>query len=395
MLGPHCHALRVHAIVLTRDRPETMRRCIATALNTMSCGDALTVIDDSTDDYRHTTFDILRHRPYGHEVAVRHIPSALLTSAIKKGRQGLAVWLDRTGSRDIAPLRNLSLLLSTLLPSETTVLIDDDMCSYDINLLHHAVTSASQGSGMAVVGADISGINENDTISRLDNALDVIATSIPNEEPVSTSKLFGVSTSLSEYGAGFPQYASGGYLGFHLTTDRLFAFPPGYNEDWLWCILHQTLPGVGVSRSPEVVVHDPPSVRQTTRDDFLFELSGDLVFDCLMVYRASGWAAPAEALQHLASIKPTEDLLPATRARELSSRAAGLKTNPQALALVREHGLAVLESMLITGDLEMDGQHFLTIWCRDALAKQQAFSATLGDAALMSHVSTAVTERRV
>ena len=38
---------RVHAIVLTRDRPQILKRCVDTALSALGPVDALTVLDDS------------------------------------------------------------------------------------------------------------------------------------------------------------------------------------------------------------------------------------------------------------------------------------------------------------------------------------------------------------
>jgi hypothetical protein len=38
---------RIHAIILTRERSESLKRCIATALSTLRACDTLTVVDDS------------------------------------------------------------------------------------------------------------------------------------------------------------------------------------------------------------------------------------------------------------------------------------------------------------------------------------------------------------
>jgi hypothetical protein len=40
-------ATRVHAVILTRDRPGTLGRCVDTALSNLGSSDALTVLDDS------------------------------------------------------------------------------------------------------------------------------------------------------------------------------------------------------------------------------------------------------------------------------------------------------------------------------------------------------------
>src|SRR6202034_2698325 len=77
------------------------------------------------------------------------------------------------------------------------------------------------------------------------------------------------------------RYVSAGYLAFRLPHTALFAFPPGYNEDWVWCLIHGIVSQIQIRSLGEVVMHDPPVLRQFSEADLLFELMGDIVFDSL------------------------------------------------------------------------------------------------------------------
>ncbi len=387
-------ALRVHAVVLTCDRPETLRRCVSTALSCLTTHDALTVLDDSCDVSQVANLAVLRDETPASQARLRHIPAARLAAIIRQERPDVAVWLDRTAARDIAPLRNLSLLLSALVPAQTTVLVDDDVCGFDLNRLHESVSTAARSGGTAIVGADISGANENDTVSRLSAALDLLDSRPTGDGEVTAQQLFFVPTSSPTGVDGPPRYVSGGYLAFRVASHRLFAFPPGYNEDWLWCLLQRAYTDTTICRSGEVVVHDPPCVRKTTQDDFRFELPGELVFDCLLAFTPNVSSNTVDILQSLAQFPLSPQLLPSFRARELSQRAARIHDSSHGLDLVREYGLGALDSMLTAGELDIDGSQVLSAWCRDAIVKQQAFSATLGDPVLMSLIGNIIEGRK-
>lgn len=100
--APSHSELRIHAIVLTCDRPETLRRCLSTALRPLSAGDELTVLDDSCDKFQGANRAALREVKQTSQARVRHVQTAGLAAFIQCQRPDVAVWLERTAPRDIA-----------------------------------------------------------------------------------------------------------------------------------------------------------------------------------------------------------------------------------------------------------------------------------------------------
>src|SRR5215210_7936789 len=117
-------ATRIHAIVLTRDRPETLRRCIVTALASLGPEDMLTILDDSVPTLSPVNAALLAANPSVSSPTRVYLSTLraqeLLTRAVSRPD---LIWLSRTATRDIAPLRNLSLLLSVVVPAEITIFI--------------------------------------------------------------------------------------------------------------------------------------------------------------------------------------------------------------------------------------------------------------------------------
>ena len=261
---------RIHAIVLTRDRPETLRRCIATALSSLGPNDVLTILDDSSPAGPRTDASLLAMASIGPAPIRIYVSTVFAIEMITRSVSSSAqLWLSKTAPRDIAPLRNLSLLLSVAVPAQTTVFIDDDIHGFNLAETHLKVSALVQSGGGVVAGAHIGGINEMDTITRLSEAIDMIEDLPPGMEPQSVRDLFHTRGSSHTGGGGVARYLSAGYLAFRLPSERLFAFPPGYNEDWLWCLLHAEYPKVRILCLDEAVIHDPPSVRRPTREDCL------------------------------------------------------------------------------------------------------------------------------
>jgi len=305
------------------------------------------------------------------------------------------LWLAKTAPRDIAPQRNLSLLLAAAVPAETIVLIDDDIYGFDLAATHQRTNALAHAGRGVIVGADIGGTNETDTITRLTDAIEKLEDMPSSTKGESVSDLFQVSGSFrSAFGSVF-RYVSAGYLAFQLPPDQVFAFPPGYNEDWLWCLLHRGDAKVRILRSGTTVVHDPPSVRRSTREDFLFELVGELVFDCLEEQVGGIYLDPEAALRDLSEGVPSPTSMPAARALELMEKARSSGQNAGSLAVLEEYGLAVLADMLQTGELEIDGKQVLTDWCGDAIAKQRAVAATLRDEGAMPALQSLIREGRI
>ena len=98
-----------------------------------------------------------------------------------------------------------------------------------------------------------------------------------------------------------------------------------YNEDWLWCLMHSTISQVQVVSSGEVVTHDPPALRQSTRGDLLFELMGDVVLDSLEERSFPAPIDPETILTCLSDFPPPADSMPSPRVLELPEQSKTLE----------------------------------------------------------------------
>lgn len=387
---------RIHAIVLTRDRPETLRRCIATALSSLGPNDVLTILDDSSPAGPRTDASLLAMASIGPAPIRIYVSTVFAIEMITRSVSSSAqLWLSKTAPRDIAPLRNLSLLLSVAVPAQTTVFIDDDIHGFNLAETHLKVSALVQSGGGVVAGAHIGGINEMDTITRLSEAIDMIEDLPPGMEPQSVRDLFHTRGSSHTGGGGVARYLSAGYLAFRLPSERLFAFPPGYNEDWLWCLLHAEYPKVRILCLDEAVIHDPPSVRRPTREDCLFELVGDLIFDSLEDRRGENNLPPEAALTDLSKRIPYPASMPSSRALELGEKARSSIEKGCRLSAIEEFGITVLADMLKASELDMDGSQVLTGWCGDAIMKQRSFAGILRDNNAMSVLQSLMQEGRL
>lgn len=369
---------RIHAIVLTRDRPETLRRCLATALCSLGPDDMLTILDDSVANLgeargARSAVDLNVSGPTRIHLSASRVSEAISRSSLPAH----CLWLSKVTPRDIAPLRNLSLLFSAVVPSHTTVLIDDDIYSFDLLATHNQIAKLASASEGVIIGVEIGGISELDLITRLAEAIDTLKQLPASASTDSIRDLFRVRNGPHPAAKCELPYVSGGYLAFRIPPRLLFAFPPGYNEDWLWCLLHAKDAQVRVLRSGSAVIHDPPTIRTPTPEDVLFELIGDLIFDCLAERRHVKSQAPEVALMDLAEWPPSRDSMPSLRASKLMEKARSFIQDHGSLSVLEDYGLRVLAHMLQTGELEMDGSRILTEWSADAIAKHRSLSASL------------------
>ena len=386
---------RIHAIVLTCNRPETLRRCIASVLTSLGPEDMLTILDDSVPAISSVNAAFLATTASVSSPTRLHFLSSHAREIVCSSVSGSALfWLSKTGPRDIAPLRNLSMLLSLAASAETTVLIDDDIHGFDLLATHNRISELARGRRGVIAGAEIGGINEQDTVTRLGDAINMLEKRPRAEKAQSIRDLFEVPPS-SHSGIGSDtRYVSAGYLAFRLPPEQMFCFPPGYNEDWLWGLLHRSNSHMRILRFAEKVVHDPPAVLRPTRDDLLFELAGDLVFECLEEELGGNDLNPEEVLTALSSRLPRPAYMPSARAVELLAKARSSSQNGIDLSVIEEYGLDVLADMLRAGDLKMDGRAVLTDWCGDAIAKHKSFAETLQDERAIVAVKTMMQEGR-
>ena len=373
---------RVHAIVLTRDRPQILKRCVDTALSALGAVDALTVLDDSCAAVSHANEAALADGSRRSNAMITHLGAEQVHDVIARatGGQG-ALWQSRTALRDIAPLRNLTLLLSAVVDAKTTVLVDDDICDFDLLATHRILDAKHRSSGGGLVaGAQIGGTTEQDTLTRLSDAMRLLHLNY-HESRVPAESLFRMLPESDRERANPCGWLSGGYMAFRLPTTGLFAFPPGYNEDWLWCILHAAGREACLLRIDQTVMHEPPMLRKSTRDDILFELGGDLILDRLEERRYETPRKPEWVLEHLLD-GPPDLLTPSVRAETVLKQARGLSGNGHisALADLERYGLSALREMRVSGELEMDSIKRLRAWSADAAAKHRSFAKTLGTA---------------
>ncbi|MGH7243406.1 MAG: hypothetical protein ACREJD_08330 [Phycisphaerales bacterium] len=385
---------RIHAIILTRDRPDTLARCVSSVLCTLGGSDVLTVIDDSGPNARIANSRALLSASNPANILLNQLVWESTCAALGKMPTCQdATWLERTFERDIAPLRNLSLLLAATVSSETVVLIDDDIIGMNLLSMHAEVAALrSTGSG-AIVGAEIGGLSELDVVTRLWNAIDFLAERRSDAVSRGPREVFRATTGAIRQTDCSGHYASGGCLAFSLTPQQMTAFPPGYNEDWLWCLLGQRQ-DVRTAWSASPVTHDPPWVRRPSADDCLFELVGDLVLDCLEELRCENVLTPAQRLERLSKMKPGNDLFPETRVRELCDRLAAAAIDAEGRTMLREHGLASLIQLRDSGKLSGDWGSIVAAWSRDATSKLRSHQTAMLDVGVLAHLRSIWKEGR-
>ena len=187
-------APRVHAIVLTRDRPEGLRRCVETALSKLTWRDALTVLDDSAPLKASANRTSLVGIAKRSRTVVSHLLAAQAHRQVAAMNNGARMpWQARSAVRDIAPLRNLSLLLSAALGGHTTVLIDDDVTGFDLLATHRFLAEMLPLPNGVIVGAQMGGWTEMDTVTRLQDALTRL-TARSGQKGLAMAELFGATT---------------------------------------------------------------------------------------------------------------------------------------------------------------------------------------------------------
>ena len=136
-------------------------------------------------------------------------------------------WTCRTGERDIAPLRNTALLLAAAIGARTNVFIDDDMADFNIEETHHYVEALRPDCPNVIVGAQVFGQSEMDTITKLEMAARRMRVGV--DCGVTLDELLAVECS-DHAGSVECGWVSAGYMAFNLEPSQYFAFPPGYNR---------------------------------------------------------------------------------------------------------------------------------------------------------------------
>ena len=194
----HYGSTRIHAVILTRDRSEALERCVTTALSKLSADDTLTVLDDSCSTISRTNAAVLSQAARHSITQLTHVRTGKLHEAIARATGGpRALWQFKIAPRDIAPLRNLSLLVSGAVNAHTTVLVDDDISAFNLDDTHRMLDTFDHGAGGLVAGAEIGGMTEQDTVTRLSDAM-CLLTSKTQDFPVPTKETLSSASRLRE-----------------------------------------------------------------------------------------------------------------------------------------------------------------------------------------------------
>ena len=356
--------------------------------------DVLTVLDDSTPEVVAKNTNLLAAVASKSPAMIAHLIPARLYERIAEVAGGSDLqWQARTAPRDIAPLRNLTLLLSSAVKARTTVLIDDDICGFDLELTHKRFARLASGPCGLVVGAEISGQSEMDTLTRLHDALQELLSGENNHNTPLDDLFCNANSSCNtrnvDYGC-----VSAGYMAFNICPAQLFAFPPGYNEDWLWCLMHEISGKVRVLRSEQMVQHAPPEIRRGTRANIQFELAGDLIFESLCAHRDGERRTPLATLIALARYTPCSEVLPTSRIAEVINLIRALRTNRRTWSRLNHHGLSTLATVMNIGGLHLGEKTILPDWCEDAIGKHWSYSALPANEAVQSVMAAMAVEGR-
>lgn len=368
--------IRTNVIVMTHNRPQTLMRALRRASGSMGANDSLTILDDSDSSIATDNAGIAAALAHASSATMSYLPTGPTLAALRKTLPSAATgWMSRTSPRDIAPLRNLSLLISYALKAETTLLLDDDIDGFDVAATTSLVDSLSASRPEIIAGADMRGTIERDTITRLAESLPHLLTRSTHPPGDLHRLLFRVPNSPPSPLGGDCRHVSGGYLAFRLREGSTLAFPPGYNEDWLWCLLQRHRGTASVVRTGQTVHHDPPELPRSTSEDLVFELLGDLVFDCLEDLPEDHSIETDDLLDRLSLHSPPPDWLPAARAQELLDQIQATGLSGPDRELLGLYGLTAVEQAYAGGHLEIDAGKVLRQWCCDAQEKQRSFEA--------------------
>ena len=366
--------VRVHVIVLTRNRTRLLERSVAAAVGNLQACDVVTVLDDSGPAAMRRNAELLERMARGSAPVLTHMAPAEIYRELRKVTQvgEPQLWTYRAGRRDIAPLRNAALLLTAATGARTNVFVDDDMTDFNIEETHHHVEALRGEWTNVIVGAQIFGLSEMDTITKLAMA----ARRMRSREGyrARVEELLADECG-DQSGPVECDWVSAGYMAFNLEPSQYFAFPPGYNEDWLWCLLHRGAGKVRIIRSAQRVRHGPAETRSPTgNEDLWFELMGTW---CLTAYgccgpTGSGFRGSRSTLWRRSGRRSN-----CCRVHGFEScwrRWGGLGSTEGWSGFSRSGGLGVVRALVEDGYCERTERSVLGDWCADARAKDTALN---------------------
>ncbi|MGA9768384.1 MAG: hypothetical protein WBV94_05040 [Blastocatellia bacterium] len=372
-------------IILTRNRPRTLRRCVNIALESIGIADTLVILDDSDEWYVQENHAVLRNRT-PRATPIVHMSTRDLLDMLKQYLPTSALeWTNRMAQRDIAPIRNASLILSKCFEAGHVLLVDDDIVGFDISVTRYWLTRLAQKYSNVVVGAHIGGLDETDVISRITRGIKRACSCANTEsQSISVRESFTVMPKADEMQRE-TEMVSGGYLSFRFTSGVTEPFPPGYNEDWLWCLSLQSKRMASVFRIPQIVIHDPFVIRKPSENDLFFELRGDVALQReLARYKTCKRASMPTARQSGEewSTQQYDHDAPETWVKELLTQAAehGRECGAFIANQFRAFGLKLIKRMYIEGRFHLDWNQEFDLWKAQSERNRNSFCEAMNNA---------------
>ena len=296
----------VVAAVLTKDRPDILARSVS-MLADHHPGIAAMVIDDSAarSAVEENGRALARAASLG---AAYHVTAAAAAALCREidgatGRRGaIGPLLARTAPRDISGMRNLAVVASSALRPKTLFCIDDDVVACaprrGLPCFLDAVLDRHQSRRNAVVGARMGGIADDSYAGRLCRLCEGGggAALLDHERhilPPSAGWRSDGNPLWTEPAARRPRarrvpHVSGGMMAVRVGPRRIVPFPPGYNEDWNWCLLQSMLEGTEVLEDGHPAYHSPPALRRPDAAGIVWESLGDIMLYALRRAAAAG-----------------------------------------------------------------------------------------------------------
>ena len=278
-------------VILTKDRPHTLYRCIQTIIKTNNHNSTWLIIDDSNQKFCKQNFLILQKFVLWNN-KIFHVTHKIRSFIIRTLEKELDKELcnetfQKTYTRDISGLRNLGLLCSVILDSKITFLIDDDIVIVKHNNFLNETILEHKTKSNCIIGANLGGIIDESYFGRI---LYLIAKNLFSE----WMKKNLSNSEINEY-KKHPlwlrpkkienimdnKHASGGLLAFKLNRQSVIPFPSGYNEDWNWCLLQFMIKQTKIGHKKSGGQHIPPTFYSPTSRGMLWEQKGEVIFESL------------------------------------------------------------------------------------------------------------------
>ena len=293
------------AAILTRDRPEILERSIS-MLGDHHPGITAVVIDDSpaASTVRNNKRALNRAGALGAAYHITRKAAAGLGREIDGalGRRGaLDAVMARAGQRDISGLRNLAVAASHALGPSTLFLIDDDVVPCvprrKLPCFLDTVESRHCGRQNAIIGGCMGGMVDDSYSGRLCRLCEVGGEALlDHEKHVQSSAVrwrFDNNPLWLEPVVRRPRprrvtHVSGGMMAIRVDPHHIVPFPPGYDEDWNWCLLQSMLSGTAVLVDGHPSYHSPPALRRLGAAGIVWETLGDIMFYTLRRASATG-----------------------------------------------------------------------------------------------------------